>query len=176
MTAIEVTLFNITLMALDGIECNTMADTIFPIPLSLHLCVELIWREVKCFYSTINLFAAYSSLIRSTQSMKIVYSGTSLLLSDELFRYENNQGCYSIIPTDATPTKEPDNRTGMYWLWLVGDTVMNIIASFFLFLVLVFLIVKCILNCYEDKRILNEMQSGHLRSNGQQSIEMNEIH
>ena len=41
--------------------------------------------------------------------MKIVYSGTSLLLSDELFRYENNQGCYSI-----TPTKEPDNRTGMY--------------------------------------------------------------
>ena len=53
---------------------------------------------------------------------------------------------------------------------------MNIIASFFLFLVLVFLIVKCVLNCYEDKRILNEMQSGHLRSNGQQSIEMNEIH
>ena len=53
---------------------------------------------------------------------------------------------------------------------------MNIIASFLLFLILVFLIVKCVLNCYEDKRILNEMQSGHLRSsNGQQSIEMNEI-
>ena len=108
--------------------------------------------------------------------MKIVYNGTSLLLDDELFLYESNQGCFSIIPTDATPTEEPDSRTGMYWLWLLGGTIMNIIASFLLFLILVFLIVKCVLNCYEDKRILNEMQSGHLRSsNGQQSIEMNEI-
>ena len=46
--------------------------------------------------------------------MKIVYNGTSLLLDDELFLYESNQGCFSIIPTDATPTEEPDSRTGMY--------------------------------------------------------------
>ena len=53
---------------------------------------------------------------------------------------------------------------------------MNIIASFLLFLILVFLIVKCVLNCYEDKRILNEMQTGPLRSSTvQQSIEMDVI-
>ena len=110
VSAIEVTLFNETLMELDGIQCDTTPDTIYPILFSSSRCVDLICREVKCYYSTIDLFAAYSSLIRSTKLMKIVYNVTSLLLNGELFLFENNQGCFSILPTDAIPTEEPDNR------------------------------------------------------------------
>lgn len=123
-----------------------------------------------------DLFSSYSSLIKSTQSMNIVYNDTKLLLNDELFYFENNQGCFSLIPTDASPTEEPDNRMQVYYALFVGDVVMNIIALFLLVLIIIFLIVKCVLNCYEDRRVLNEVQSGHLRSQkGQQSIEMTRI-
>ena len=50
---------------------------------------------------------------------------------------------------------------------------MNVIASFLLILIIVYLVVKCVVSCMEDKKLMKEWEQGSRAS--KKDVEMKEV-
>lgn len=51
--------------------------------------------------------------------------------------------------------------------------VLNVIASFLLILIIVYLVVKCVVSCMEDKKLMKEWEQGNRAS--KKDVEMKEV-
>lgn len=56
---------------------------------------------------------------------------------------------------------------------MAGSGVVNVIASFLLILIIVYLVVKCVVSCMEDKKLMKEWEQGSRAS--KKDVEMKEV-
>lgn len=118
----------------------------------------IILSEVSCFYSTIPIFASYNSLLSQSFSNSIIYNSSFIIIGDSEYYHIRDNGCIPSIVTDA-PTVPPEENSlnSLRWLSLDSVNIMNIVAAFLLFLIILYFVVKCVLSIEEDKRTIKAM-------------------
>ena len=70
---------------------------------------EMISREISCYYSTIPIFASYSSMLSQSKEYSLQFLPLSIDINGLSFQYLRNTGCSPSIVTESPTELPPDS-------------------------------------------------------------------